>query len=80
MCDFQGNMVQAMVLIIQVTDLMAAMDLMDRMLLPIAGPTEVLSFFFECLKLTGIVDGTCLVIMKVVLVHPTRFRHFNFCT
>lgn len=57
MCDFQGNMVQAMVLIIQVTDLMAAMDLMDRMLLPIAGPTEVLSFFFLCLKLTGIVDG-----------------------
>lgn len=50
-------MVQAMVLIIQFTDLMAAMDLMDRMLLPIAGPTEVLSFFFECLKLTGIVDG-----------------------
>lgn len=35
-------MVQAMVLIIQITDLMAAMD---RMLLPIAGPTEVLSFF-----------------------------------
>lgn len=49
-------MVQAMVLIIQITDLMAAMDLMDRMLLPIAGPTEVLSFFL-CLKLTGIVDG-----------------------
>lgn len=50
-------MVQAMALI---TDLMADMDLMDRMLLPIAGPTEVLSFFFsffECLKLTGIVDG-----------------------
>lgn len=47
MCDFQGNMVQAMVLIIQISDmdLMAAMDLMDRMLLPIAGPTEVLSFF-----------------------------------
>lgn len=45
MCDFQGNMVQAMVLIIQITDLMAAMDLMDRMLNPIAGPTEVLSFF-----------------------------------
>lgn len=73
MCDFQGNMVQAMVLIIPVMDLMAAMDLMDRMLLPIAGPMEVHCFFL-CLKLTGIVDGNLFSNYKSSTGAPNLFE------